>query len=175
MICIFDTETTGLVRNTVKSLDKQPKITELAMIFLDDDLVEIARFESFFNVGEKLDEKIVKITSITDEMLADAPKFSEKADEIRQLIERCGVIVAHNLSFDAQMLRFEFERCGIELTWPRMHCTIEATEHWHGYRLNQTALYDELFNETFEGAHRAINDVEALVRIYVELKKRKEL
>ncbi len=175
MIGVFDCETTGLIKNTIRPLSKQPKITEIAFIRLDDDLKEIDRFESFFNVGEKLDEKITKITSITDEMLADAPQFGAKALFLQEFVEECDTIVAHNLAFDYQMLKFDFMRCDIVLAWPDLRCTLEATEHWHGYRLSQAALYEELFDKTFEGAHRAINDVEALVEIYVELKRRGEI
>ena len=74
--------------------------------------------------------------------------------------------------FDFNMINIEFKRLGLEVSWPEVICTIEATEWLHGYRLSLTSLYQELFDEKFSNAHEAKADVHALGRCYIEMIKR---
>ena len=87
------------------------------------------------------------------------------------MIEGADEVVAHNLAFDKAMLDFEFMRLDTELKWPAMICTVEATRHLKGHRLNLMALYEMLFSERFTEAHRAENDVRALARCFLKLRE----
>jgi DNA polymerase-3 subunit alpha len=77
------------------------------------------------------------------------------------------------------MLSLEFRRLGMleeVIKWPVIRiCTVEQTEWYKGYRLSLTALYEELFGEPFPDAHRARVDVQALTRVFLELRKREEI
>lgn len=168
---IYDTETTGLVTNSVVNIKSQPKIIELYALVLED-LVEINSFHFLFNPGEVISEEITKITGITNEDVKDKPKFEDRAHILGSLFELHNEVVAHNLAYDKYMIDTEMLRCGIRLKWPRRICTVEATEYMLGYRLSLTALYDHLFQENFSGAHRAENDVKALTRCFIELRNR---
>lgn len=168
---LFDTETTGLVKNRLVPLARQPKIVELFGLSLEDE-IESVEINQLFNPGYALDKDVTRITNITDEMLSSAPAFSEKAETIKNSIERHDEVVAHNLSFDKTMVDLEMERAGLKIKWPRLICTVEATEHLKGYRLNLNALHHFLFGEEFTGAHRAENDVRAMAKCFVELRKR---
>lgn len=174
---VFDTETTGLWANTLRTLDKQPKVIEFFGLKLDEETGEtLSEYEALINVNEKLDPKITKITSITDDMLKDAKTFEQLAKDIKEVIEGAEVVVAHNLMFDIQMMNFEFARLGQEIKWPEKKiCTVERTEHIHGFRLNLSSLHEYLFGEKFDGAHRAAVDVRALAKCYLELRKRGEI
>lgn len=170
---LFDTETTGLWVNTLRSLNKQPKVTEYFGLAFDRDTHEtLWEYETLVKVGEKLDPKIVKITTITDEMLETAPWFEEVADKIQETIENAERVVAHNLFFDVTMIDFEFNRLGRKINWPELVCTVESTEWINGYRLSLSNLHEFFFGEKFEGAHRAGVDVRALAKCYSELLKR---
>lgn len=169
-ILIFDTETTGLPKSKLVPLDRQPQIIELFAISYEDEK-EISTFDAMFNPGKPLDKKITQITGISDEMLTDKPAFSERAEEIKALIEDHELVVAHNLSFDMAMVNFEINRCNKAVAWPRPLCTVEATIHIKGHRLNLNALHNHLFGEDFTGAHRAETDVRALARCFFELRK----
>jgi DNA polymerase III epsilon subunit-like protein len=84
-------------------------------------------------------------------------------------------VIAHNLSYDRDMLNIEFQRLGHFIAWPPGLCTVEQSVHYKGYRLNLTGLHEYLFGQPFAGAHRARPDVEALTRCCVEMFKRRDL
>ena len=170
---VFDTETTGLVGCSLMQQGQQPHITEFYGAMLDWEGKQIDELESLINPGVSIPEKIVKITGIDDAMVKDAPTFSEFAPRLLAFIERADVIVAHNLSFDRFMIQIEMARTGTPCRMPEVQiCTVEATEWMLGFRLSQTALHEHLFGEAYPSAHRARNDVVALVRIFKELRER---
>ena len=164
---LFDTETSGLTRPSIAALDKQPYVIEFYGMLVDRDTWQIVdELDILINVPVKLDKDITRITGLTDENLKDAPKFKYVANQIRALIGKSDRVVAHNLSFDMEMLDIEFSRFGEAIQWPEAMCTVEETEHLQGYRLSLTALHEFLFGEGFKGAHRARDDVQAMFRCY---------
>jgi len=164
----IDTETTGLITNSLLPLDQQPRVIEVYAVLLCDDFATIIEeVESYIDPGIKIPEIVVKITGIKPEQLVGAPKFSEIASDLSALIAQADEVVAHNLSYDAAIIEFEFQRLGQEVVWPkRRTCTVEATEWIKGYRLNLSALHEHCFGQPFTGAHRARGDVEAMIRCY---------
>jgi DNA polymerase III epsilon subunit family exonuclease len=170
---VFDTETTGLISNRKLPLDKQPHIIEVFGHIIDLKTGEVsAEFESLVKPPVALPAIITKITGLTDEKLKDAPPFAKVAAGFRDILGNAPVVIAHNLSFDTEMCEIEYERLGEKIGWPRKICTVEQTIHLRRFRLSMTNLYDELFKEKFEGAHRARQDVAALSRCCVELHRR---
>jgi DNA polymerase III alpha subunit (gram-positive type) len=179
---IFDTETTGLVKNRTIKLDNQPEIIEFYGALVDlgkkgkilkevDTLIKPNKALSMEpNPGDK--RTITQITGIDNEMLKSAPIFAAVSKEIFQLLEKAPLIIAHNLSFDKDMVEIEAQRLKKKVKWPRGICTVEQTISLLGYRLTLSKLYEHLFEEKFEGAHRAKADVEALIKVCVELHKR---
>ena len=176
---IFDTETTGLIKNSALPLEQQPHIIEFYGCIVDVDNGEIiADLDFICNPGIPLETVITKITGITDADVANKPPFSEFESSVRQLISRADTIAAHNLSFDWDMLCLEFRRCETidSVKWPMTRiCTVEETEYMKGHRLNLSKLHTLLFDEPFQGAHRANVDVVALTRCFLELKKRGDI
>lgn len=167
---VFDTETTDLIKNKMQPLDKQPRIIEFFGISLDLEGNELYQYHFMFNPGFEISETVKNITNITNEMLADKPNFGDHAEEIKAIIEKHDEVVAHNLSYDKAIVDFEMKRYGFEVEWPDLLCTVEATEHLKGFRLNLNALHELLFGEGFSGAHRAENDVRALANCFRELR-----
>jgi DNA polymerase III epsilon subunit-like protein len=170
---VFDTETTGLVGNSLKSLDKQPKIIEFFGLSLNG--ASGIPYSSLFAPGGKLPDKISLITGITDQILEGAPAFADKAAEFKALIESHDEVVAHNAAFDQAMIDMEMRRCGHEVAWPRIICTVEASEFYKGYRMKLAELYEFFFGEKFGGAHRAENDVRALAKCFTEMRQRGDI
>lgn len=174
---IFDTETTGLIDNRTVHIDKQPHIIEFygQLVDLRDGTVE-RKFHSLIKppialpVNVKNGKGIAEMTGINEEMLIGQPSFAQVKNDINELFDGATAVIAHNLSFDKDMVEVEYERLGEKPIWPRRQiCTVEQTIHLRGHRLNLTKLHNILFpGETFV-AHRAINDVEALTRCAVEL------
>jgi DNA polymerase-3 subunit alpha len=176
---LLDTETTGLIFNHSITLDQQPEVIEFYGCVADlkkgkisHDLNTLIKPKNYPMTDEIIAETKTKLSN---EMLADAPLFKEEAPGIKKLIENAPIVIAHNASFDKEMLDIEYERLGMKLKWPPLICTIEQTIHIKGYRLSLTNLHIELFKEPFPEAHRAKADVMALLRICKELYKRKLL
>ena len=174
---IFDVESTGLIDNSIRAADKQPRIIEIAVAVWDDAADTVFALDGVVNPEIPIPPKITQVTGITDAMVQDKPPFrSEHAITLRDMIEGADVVVAHNLSFDKLIVNSEFERANERKpTWPRGVCTVEATEHILGRRMKLGELHQYLFAKGIEGAHRASNDVEALLRCYRELIKRGEI
>ena len=173
---LFDTETTGLSKNSVMRIEKQPHIIELFGLTLDHELNEVGIWQSLFSQNKPLEPIIVKITGITDALLSDAPKFFHKAEELKEHIESHDRVVGHNLTFDMDRVDQEMARCNLVVRWPKERiCTVEQTEHIKGFRLNLAMLHEHLFGVGFPNAHRAENDVRATTKCYIELVKRGEL
>lgn len=173
---IFDTETTALVENSLLALDRQPQIIEFYGAVLSGGGSILGELEFFCDPGRPIPEEVTRITGIETKDVKGEPPFSARADSIIATVESCEVVVAHNLSYDMAVVDFELRRLGRSLKWPRRRiCTVEATEHLKGHRLNLSALHEYLFGEPFSGAHRARVDVAALIRCYNELINRGEL
>lgn len=174
---IFDTETTGLVKNSLIPLPSQPRIIEFFGQTVNDETCEVLNeIEFFCNPGIDLPSDITRITGIKPEEIANALPFRHFAPQICAHIAESDCVVAHNLSFDMVLVESDCARCELIPSWPqRLVCTVEQTEWIKGHRLSLTDLHTELFGEGFKGAHRARHDVEALTRCYLELRKRGDL
>jgi len=178
---IFDTETTGLIDNRLIPLDKQPEVIEFYALLVDYNTEkEINHLGGYFKPREPIDERTrigAKRTAfsahkITNAMVSAAPAWAAVADKIKVFLEDADVVIAHNLSFDLEIIDIEMERCGLKVAWPLPYCTIEQTMHLKGCRLSLSALHTHLFGEGFKDAHKAENDVRALARCVFELGKK---
>lgn len=171
LAAVFDTETTGLIKNKAIPLHRQPRVIEFFGQLIDPATGAVeGELEFLANPGFQLEKIITTITGLRDEDLKDCPDFEIQGPLVQDFFAQAGVVVAHNLSFDIDIVNFEFQRMETVFDWPANRlCTVEATEHYKGRRLKLAELHEHLFGEGFEGAHRGRADVEALARIYIEL------
>jgi DNA polymerase-3 subunit epsilon len=171
---IFDTETTQLINNSLMPMQKQPRIVEFCGIKVDATGKRYDELEYICNPGITMPDEAAKITGLTAEKLRDYPPIDGRLDETLRFLESCDGVVAHNFYYDYSVVNFEVQRKpGASIVWPKERiCTVEATEHFKGFRLNLMGLHEYLFGVGFEQAHRARNDVEALAKCFVEMLKR---
>jgi DNA polymerase-3 subunit alpha len=173
---IFDTETTGLVGNSLLREAHQPRVIEFFGNVVDAKGKVTDELEFFANPGIPIPPIITRITGITSETLVGEKPFRENAEAVKSLLWSCDSVVAHNLSFDMAIIDFEMKRMELDCDWPDIRiCTVEQTEWFKGHRLNLQALHEHLFDEGFEDAHRARNDVNALTRCFNELRERGDI
>lgn len=176
-VLVFDTETSGLPKHHFAALNTQPHVLEFAGIILDDksgEFAECQRFSFYANPGIKIDDEITRINGISEKTLKGEKPFSHHEPYLSERLKMVDAVAAHNLPFDMKMINFEYTRLGMDAPWPpKRICTIEATMHLQGYRLKLAALHELLFGTGFEGAHRAMNDTEALARCFKEMAKRR--
>lgn len=171
-VLAFDTETTGLIKNTRIPLNLQPKVIEFYGVVFDDQTGEdIAELEFICDPQLQLEEIITKITGLTNRDVDGKPLFKEFIPQLQNLFGKAEEAVAHNISYDRNMIAFEMRRADMSLEWPRrLICTVQETIGLKGHRLNLSALHEHLFGERFEGAHRAREDVHALKRCFMKLR-----
>ena len=169
MKILFDTETTGLVGPSTLKLSQQPYITEIFCCKIDDNYELIEEFGSLVKPPIPIPELITKITGITDDTLKDAPSFSDIYPDLVKFFFGVDEIIAHNLTFDRDMLKHELMRMDklLQFPWPPKHtCAVEKSYHIEGHRLSLAKLHTKVCGAPHTGGHRAKEDVYALVRCY---------
>ncbi len=174
---VLDTETTGLSKNVTIAEAMRPEIIELYMALVEfgDDTTVVSDLDLLLKPRVMIEEtsRSGKVHGITNEMVRQAPSFAEVLPQIKAMIEAASMVIAHNASFDVEMIDIEASRCHQRICWPvRVLCTVEATSYLKGHRLSLGDLHEFLFQEKFEGSHRAKVDVTALIRCVAELFKR---
>jgi DNA polymerase-3 subunit epsilon len=172
-VVVFDTETTALVENRTLRLDRQPEVIEFCAIDVDLDTGEVYdEFSTLVKPRLEITEFTTSKTTIDNSMVAAAPLFSEIVNGVTKILES-QITIAHNLSFDRNMIEIEIERLGEkQIQWRQGLCTVEQTMFVKGRRLSLSDLHEYLFGVKFSGAHRADVDVRALVKCCIELRKR---
>lgn len=157
---VFDLETTGLSAATCE-------IIEFGAVKIKDGEI-VDRFSSFCNPGCPIPQKITELTSITDEMVANAPPVSEVLPEFLRFADGC-LLVAHNAKFDTGFLRAAAQKCGVPFTNPSLD-TVAVSQYVNTgltkHTLDAVAEYYGLgdFNH-----HRAVDDAEMLALIFLEM------
>lgn len=150
---VFDVETTGL--SAVHDV-----IIELAAVKVKNGEI-IDRFESFVNPHRPLSATITELTSITDEMVKDAPELEEVLPRFLDFIEGT-VLVAHNARFDMGFLQAAAKGIGRESVNNPVIDTLELGRLLYprlkNHRLNTLC---KQFDIDLTQHHRAIYDAEA--------------
>lgn len=157
---VTDIETTG-------SHASGNSITEIAIV-LSDGQKEIDRFETLLQPDHPIPYHITTLTGIDNDMVADAPRFEEVADEIESFLAQ-GVFVAHNVGFDYSFIKKQFEAIGRKWNPTRL-CTVRLTRKLvpglHSYSLGNLCRHFGILNNT---AHRAMSDTLATVELLHQL------
>jgi len=117
MYAIVDIETTG-------GYAANNGITEVAIV-LHDGNREIKRYETLINPGITIPRYVQALTGITDEMVADAPRFEEVAPTIFEWLQN-NTFVAHNVNFDYSFLNHQLKACSLDLDCKKL-CTIRLS------------------------------------------------
>ena len=100
---ILDTETTGLEAR------EGHRIIEIGCLEMVGRRLTERRFHHYLNPERASDEGAVAVHGLTDEFLADKPKFADIADAFLEFVRDAEVII-HNASFDVEFLNAELGR-----------------------------------------------------------------
>ncbi len=173
---VFDIETTGLsVQNC--------KITEIGAVKIRNGKV-LDRFNTFVNPEIPIPEDIVRLTGITDEMVADAPKYPEALKAFFAFIgndeerRHYPLLIAHNANFDIGFIRHFATLAGLPFKNPYLD-TVALSKYINpelkNHKLDTIA---EAYNLGDFNHHRACDDAEMLAMIYfhmIEIMEKLEL
>lgn len=160
MYAIVDIETTG---GHAAGND----ITEIAIVLHDGSKV-VQRFESLVKPGRTIPYYIQSLTGISNEMVADAPRFEELAPIVHELLKD-SVFIAHNVNFDYSFVKHHLSAAGFELDAQKL-CTVRLSRKIFpglpSYSLGNICREFGIGNEQ---RHRAGGDADATVRLFEHL------
>jgi len=159
---VVDVETTGM------RAGYGDRITEIAVAVVHGERREIV-FESLVNPERPIPRGICSITNITNEMVRDAPRFSELAE--RLLAALAGrVFVAHNARFDWNFLSAELRRSrDLTLDGTRF-CTVRLARRLvKGVRSCGLDNLCRFFGFHNEARHRAAGDARVTAELLCRL------
>lgn len=155
--CVLDIETTGLSFRT-------EKITEIGAIKIKNGEI-IDRFSCFVNPEKLIPAEVVEITHITDEMVKDAKTIEQVMPAFLEFIGDF-VLVAHNADFDIGFLKYNAGILGLEMKNTYLDTLRLAKTLFPDYRKYKLGSIAESLGIKVETAHRAIDDVETLIKIF---------
>jgi len=165
---ILDTETTGL--DPVQG----HRVIEIGCLEVLNRRPTDRRFHVYLQPDRLIDEEAIKIHGITNEFLADQPRFADVADEFLNFIRDAELII-HNAAFDLGFLNHELRRCG------RGHMTLEqickvkdtlllARQRHPGQRNSLDALCKRYnIDNSQRTLHGALLDAEILADVYLAM------
>ena len=163
---VFDTETTGF------DARGEDRITEIGCIEIIDFLPTGKEFHAYCNPAPTLvPQKVVELTGLTSEFLADKPKFAAHADGFLEFIGDSQPI-AHNADFDRGFINAELERAGYDpLPAARFTDTLKiARAKFPGSPASLDALCKRFdVSLSSRDKHGAIIDSQLLAAVYLEL------
>ncbi len=159
MFTIIDVETTG----------ETNRITEISIFKYDGNTV-VEEFTSLVNPETEIPTYITSLTGIDTHLVADAPTFREIAQQVLAITHEA-VFVAHNVNFDFNVIRNEFNLLKIPFRRKKL-CTVRLARKLlpghKSYSLGKlcTALQIPLVDR-----HRARGDAEATVKLFALLQE----
>ena len=163
MYAILDIETTGGNPAT-------EKITEIAIFFHDGEGV-VDEWCTLINPEKPIPYFITGLTGITNEMVADAPRFYEVAKEIVERTEN-QTIVGHNVKFDYSFIKSEFKRLGFEFDRQTL-CTVKLSRKiFPGHKSYSLGKLCKDLGIEIHDRHRAAGDALATVKLFEMLQDR---
>lgn len=160
LFAIIDVETTGggISGN---------RITEICIALLKNGEV-IDKYTTLINPERNIPQYITALTGIDNEMVANAPRFSEVAQQIEEFTQDA-IFVAHNVSFDYNVIRSEFRLLAQHYNRKKL-CTVRLSRKLIpgllSYSLGRLCTS---INIPHLNRHRAEGDVDATVILFQRL------
>lgn len=186
-LLFFDTETTGKADFTAPpDAPHQPHLVELGALLVSDQGRELARLEMLVRPdGWTIPADATRVHGITTERAArEGLPLEEVFAAFLALARSAEKLVAHNLDFDALVMRAAAARCGysrppaaLAEDWTRGFCTMRAATQVcrlpgrrGDYKWPSLAeAHAHFYGAPHEGAHGALADVIACRRVFEAL------
>ena len=156
-VAFVDVETTG-------GHPAWHRITEIAIVAMRAGEIEW-QWSSLVNPGVGIPPSIQRLTGISNDMVADSPRFEDLATEVLERLQGRR-FVAHNVRFDYGFVRSEMRRSGHSYSAP-LACTVRLSRELFpaAGRHNLDALI-ERHGLQCSARHRALPDALALAELW---------
>ena len=163
----LDTETTGL------NPESGDRIVEIGCIEMVNRRLTGETRHVYLNPERKGSEEATRIHGLTDEFLADKPKFAEVADDLLGFLAGAEVII-HNAAFDVGFLNAELKRLKRQpfhtVAAQVTDTLLMAREMFPGKANSLDALCRRLeVDNTHRTLHGALLDAGLLAEVYIRL------
>jgi DNA polymerase-3 subunit epsilon len=168
----LDTETTGL------DPDSGDRIVEVGCVEMINRRLTGEHRHFYFNPERKGSEDSIKIHGLTDEFLADKPRFGAVADELMAWLHGAEVII-HNAAFDVAFLNAELRRLArpsFDTVAAKVVDTLSmAREMFPGKANSLDALCRRLeVDNAHRTLHGALLDAGLLAEVFIRLTRGQE-
>ncbi len=189
MILFFDTETNGLWRRDLNpNHEDQPRLVSLAFQVTDDNEKVIAQYSSRIepkNVSYpefKIPKEAAAIHGIsTKEAQETGISLTHALAVFTFFSSKCHTIVAHNLSFDLQIIQREVDM--LKYIWKKpdnLHCTMMTSKDemklegkFEDYKFPKLQeCFDHFFHKGVQNYHDALLDVQLCRELYFLLRRK---
>lgn len=187
MLLFFDTETTGLPKNwkaPITDSANWPRLVQIAwLVFKENgDRIDSNNF-IIKPEGFSIPVDAARVHGITNSIALDkGVELIKVLNLFNQDINKVNTIVAHNLSFDLNVIGAEMFRKKIntDINYKQSICTMEASTNYckipgnYGFKWPKLSeLHVKLFGIDFKEAHNASVDIEATTKCFWKLKELK--
>ncbi|MBC9250306.1 DNA polymerase III subunit epsilon [Pseudomonas alcaligenes] len=166
---VLDTETTGM------PVGDGHRIIEIGCVELEGRRLTGRHFHVYLNPDREIDEGAIAVHGITNEFVADKPRFKDVADEFFAFIEGAQLII-HNAAFDVGFINNEFallgqsERSDVSDYCSILDTLLMARERHPGQRNNLDALCKRYgVDNSGRDLHGALLDAEILADVYLTM------
>ena len=156
---VFDIETTGF--SSIRD-----RIIEIGAVKVENGQI-VDKFSTFVNPERPIPFEITNLTSITDEMVLDAPTIEVVLPQFLEFIGE-GALVAHNAGFDVGFIEQNCRVLGLEQEFTSVDTVALARvllPTLSKYKLNLVA---KALGISLENHHRAVDDAGATAEIFVK-------
>lgn len=164
---ILDTETTGL------RVDDGNRILEIAAVEMLNRKVSPpeCHLHRYINPERESEEGALNVHGLTQDFLADKPKFADIAHEFIEFVRGAELII-HNAPFDVGYLNMELGRLGLGKITDYVSGVVDslamAKEAFPGKRNSLDALCDRFeVDRSNRVLHGALIDCELLAEVYL--------
>ena len=165
---VLDTETTGL-----EPADGH-RIIEIGCVELVDRRLTGNTYHQYIQPDRQIDAGAIEVHGITNEALADKPRFADIAAEFLEFISGAELVI-HNAPFDVGFIDHEFALLAEPPGTVADHCTVLDTlvlaRHMHpGQRNSLDALCRRYaIDNSQRDLHGALLDAEILADVYLAM------
>lgn len=161
---VLDTETTGLDPLAGH------RVVELGCVELVNMVATGKTFHAYFNPEMIMPAGAQDVHGLSDEFLADKPRFVERVEEFLEFIADAQLVI-HNAQFDLGFLNAELARVGkSKLTNAYIDTVSMARKKFPGQRASLDALCERFsIDNSSRTKHGALLDSELLAEVYLEL------
>ena len=165
---VLDTETTGLEPS------QGHKIIEIGCVEMINRRLTGNNYHQYLQPDREIDEGAQAVHGISNESLADKPRFSDIVKDFIEYLDGAELII-HNAPFDVGFIDHEFKLAGAEYGKVSTYCSVidtlvMARKIRPGKKNNLDVLCKEYeVNNAHRELHGALLDAELLSEVYLRM------